>query len=304
MLSVLIPVYNYDASALIQELGRQARQLADEVEGFACELLVDDDASTDMVCEASNRAACAAVGGRYQRLAQNIGRAYLRNLLADQARGEWVLMIDCDAKIASPDFLSRYWADRLKADVICGALKNPPGPPRPGCELRYRYEKAAERQRSAAYRNRVPYSCFTTFNVMFRREVFIQIRFDSRCTEYGYEDALMGLMLKQHGKRVLHTDNALYHMGIDSNASFLEKTETALRVLSRLGEPMQSAAGASRVYHVLARLQVVRLVVYGFRHSRKLLRRNLLGKRPSLLLFQLYKIGYYAAYYAGQQRRV
>lgn len=301
MLSVLISIYNYDASALIIELGRQAQQLRKEIDGFACEMLVGDDASTDSVAEAANRKACQTVGAHYRRFEHNIGKAYLLNIFAEQARGGWLLMIDSDAKVVAPDFLRTYWEDRNKADVICGALKNPPGPAPEGCELRYRYEKAAERQRPAAYRNRVPYSCFTTFNVMFRSDVFNQIRFDSRCTEYGYEDTLMGLMLKQHGKSILHTDNALYHMGIDQNAQFLEKTEKSLRVLSRLGEPMQSTAGASRVYKFVDRCHLVRLVVWGFRHLRKSLRRNLLGHHPSLFCFQLYKTGYYAEYHAAQQ---
>lgn len=300
MLSILIPVFNYDASALIFELGRQGRDLASRVEGFEWELLVGDDASTDASLEAANCKATAAVGGTYCRVPQNIGQAYLRNLLSERAKGEWLLMIDSDARVAGPDFLERYWNDRNKADVICGALKNPPGPAPRGCELRYRYEKAAERQRTAAYRNRVPYTCFTAFNAMFRHDVFAAIRFDSRCTEYGYEDVLMGVMLQQYGKKILHTDNALYHMGIDRNASFLEKTETSLRVLSRLGEPMQSVAGASRVYKFMDRLGLVPVVAWGFRCICGLLRRNLLGRHPILFCFQLYKTGYYAEYHSRQ----
>ncbi len=294
MLSILIPVFNYDCSMLVMDLGYQAARLKSRTtEEFDYEIILADDASTDAAAVSANKKAIAAVHGRYIAQPDNMGRARTCNRLAREARMGFLLLMDCDAGVVADDFLARYWADRHLADVVCGALVNPPGRPRVGHELRYRYERAAEGRRPAAVRRQSPYANFTTFNVLFRRDVFTKVCFDERCVEYGYEDALMGLMFERAGISVAHTDNALMHMGIDTSISFLDKTETALRVLHRLGDPMQSHAGASRVCRRLQRYRLARPVAFAFRTLRGLMRANLLGRHPSVRLFQLYKLGYY-----------
>lgn len=296
MLSILIPTYNYNCAELIAGLAGQARRLKteDETGKFDFEIVVGDDASTDRPAATANKAAVAAAGGRYIGVARNVGRAFMLNTLARQAAGEFLLIIDCDARLCSSDFLQQYWNDRNKADVVCGALANPAPPPPAGHELRYRYEAAAARKRNSRYRNAHPYSAFSTFNVMLRRDVFLPAGFDERCIEYGYEDALLGLTLQQRGCSVWHTDNALIHDGIDSNASFLQKTEASLRTLFRLRGLMQQHAGTSRTFRLLRRFRLHRLAACLFGLGQRTLRRQLCGKHPSLFLFKLYKTGYYA----------
>lgn len=296
MLSILIPTYNYNCSELITGLAEQALQLKKEesTEHFDYEILVGDDASTDIPTIDANKEATLTTGGRYIRVPRNIGRASMRNTLARQATGKFILFIDCDARLCTKTFLKQYWHDRDRADVVCGALKSPDIPPPVGHELRYRYEIAAAKRRSADYRNAHSYMAFTTFNVMFRREVFLRTGFDERCIEYGYEDALLGLTLQQNGISVWHTDNALIHDGIDSNTSFLQKTEASLRTLSQLKGAMQQHAGASRAVQILNRFHLRHFTAYIFGACRQALWRQLSGKSPSLFLFKLYKIGYYA----------
>lgn len=293
MISILIPTRDFDCSGLARDLQRQCAELAEADAAFRYEVIVLDDGSAPAFAPKLKAEVEALPGCRVVRAEQNVGRASGRNLLADEARFAWLLFIDSDAEVCTPDFIRRYWAARDLADVVCGALRNPAPPPQTGHELRYRYEKAAERRRPATYRNAHPYDCFATFNVMFRASVFQTLRFDERCVDYGYEDALMGLMLRKRGFSIRHIDNPLVHTGIDSNADFLGKTETALRTLARLGEPMQSQAGAARLYTTLRRLHLAPAARAAFRGLCPLLRRNLLGRHPSLLLFQLYKAGFY-----------
>lgn len=304
MLSILIPIYNYDCSRLIKDLYHQCRALRQELgqEEFDYELVLADDASTNKKTERANREAAQKVGCRYITLTENVSRAKIRNILAREAKGDYLLFLDCDTGVANADFVRQYWADRNLAKVVCGNLRNPIGQAPRGCELRYRYECQAEVSRPTSVRRQTPYACFTTFSTLFHREVFDRVEFDERCTEYGYEDALMGLMLDKQGIPVAHTDNALFHNGIDSNASFLQKTETALRVLHRLGEPMQSAAGASRLTRRLDKVHLTPIVARLFQFVRGRMRHNLLGHRPSLLIFKLYKLGYYVAF-AIESRR-
>jgi len=294
MLSLIIPTYNYVCTTLVADLLRQAQELRRRDPAFDFEILVWDDASTD----ASTVEANAVTGGwertTFRILPRNVGRAVIRNRMAEAARGEWLLFIDCDAEVCREGFLESYWTGRTDADILCGGLLNPAGPPAPGHELRFRYEQKAMTQRSVEFRNRHPYFYFSTFNVMAARHVFARLRFDERCREYGYEDTLFGLQLRDAGFSIKHMDNPLVHLGIDLSAEFLSKTEAALRTLSRLGDPMQSVAGASKVTGWLQRLGLRGCAARMFRRRRAWLVRRLTGPRPSLKLFALYKVGYYA----------
>lgn len=294
MVSILIPTYNYDCSPLVGDLQRQAAELqAEEGEGFGYEILVFDDGSCAEHLERLRRGVETLPHCHVLTLGKNVGQAQGRNILVDAAHYDWCLLIDSDAAVCTEDFLHQYWEARHAADAVCGALRNPEMANCRGHELRYKYEKAAERRRTAAYRNRHPYEQFTAFNCMIRKSVFDTLRFDEKCREYGYEDALMGLQLREHGFTILHTDNALIHTGIDTNEAFLRKTDAALRTLQRLGEPMQGAAGPSRIYKRLRQLHIAHLAAAGFGILKPLLRRNLLSGHPSLFLFNVYKLGYY-----------
>lgn len=294
MISFLIPTYNYDCTTLVRDLQQQAiRFKAATGNAFDFEIIVSDDASSDTATWRKNGIINNWEGCRFIRQAENGGRARNLNALVEAARFEHVAIIDCDAAVCDEHFIRRYYEATHAADIVCGSLRNPPGPPPCGHELRYRYEQHGERHRSVRNRSKQPFARFCTFNVMIKKSVFGKVRFDERCTEYGYEDVLLGLELEKAGFSILHIDNPLVHTGIDDNASFLSKTETALRVLRRLGMPIQSHVGASRAARLLKRLGLLPSAAFLFHAFRRPLRKNLLGRRPSLLLFAFYKLGYY-----------
>lgn len=295
MISFLIPVFNYNCAELVRGLSEQAAAVKrQESHPFDFEIIVADDASTDETLKNMNRHSLSDIAGcRYIELGKNAGRAAIRNFLARQASFRQLVFIDCDAEICSKDFVLSYWNNRDKADIVCGSLKTPAPPPPVGHELRYAYEKAADKRRSTSYRRTHPYECFTTFNVMMNRKVFEKVMFDERCTEYGYEDALLGLMLERENFSIFHSDNALIHGGIDCSTSFIEKTEAALRTLHHIGEPMQSYAGTSRTARKLEKLKIKKTAAQLFLLFRDRLYGQLTGRHPSVFLFQLYKLGYY-----------
>ena len=293
MLSFLIPTYNYNCTTLVLTLYRQSCDLKSKMKGsFDFEIIVADDASPQeeyVTCyeQLSDYQEC-----RFIALAENYGRARIRNFLAHEARFDHLVFIDCDAEICTPDFVASYWQARTLGQVVCGSLRNPKSCPAGG-ELRYRYEKSAECQRTVAFRNAHPYTYFTTFNVMFQRAIFQKIGFDERCTEYGYEDALMGVMLEQNGYQVAHIDNPLVHNGIDPSAVYLSKIETSLGVLYKLGEPLHSASALVLLKRKLEAAGLKWVVSLGFSMCRKLLRKHLTGKHPSMSVLKFYKLGYY-----------
>lgn len=230
MLSILIPTYNEDCTALVTELQSQAAACLDG----HFEIIVGDDGSTCPDIRAAGRRLGGLEGVRYIEMANNVGRAKIRNYLADQSHGDYLLFIDSDARVCRHDFVARYVRAAKPGVVVCGSLVNVPTPPSPRYSLRFRYEASAARIRTLRYRRQHPYAQFTAFNCMIPREVFMAVRFNEHITDYGYEDALLGYKLKQRGIKVEQIDNQLVHTGLDTNEVFLDKTRRSLTTLRRL----------------------------------------------------------------------
>ena len=100
MLSILIPTYNCDCTRLVKELYSQA-----EHADVDYEIIVADDASPMVEHKMKNREINALPHCRLIELEENIGRARIRNRLADEARHEWLLFMDADAEVISDDFI-------------------------------------------------------------------------------------------------------------------------------------------------------------------------------------------------------
>ncbi|MDO4171107.1 MAG: glycosyltransferase family 2 protein [Prevotellaceae bacterium] len=293
MLSVLIPTYNYDCYLLADCMQRQLQASRRDYE-----LIVVEDGSDDVPSMMSNSRVAELPYCRYIRRKDNVGRAAIKNFLAREAKGDWLLYMDSDAAVTEIFYITRLLQAVDTAGtvgVIMGGLRHEKAMPSREVSLRHRYERAADRHRSAANRSRHPYRNVTSFNLCVRRDVMLDIPFDERCRNYGYEDALFGVMLKERGVEVLHIDNPLVHLGLEPNAVFLEKTETALRTLDSLGMRMLPYSHVGRTMQRLRRWRMAWAVRRMYSAFGGAMRRNLLGKRPCLTVFALYKLGYLCA---------
>ena len=287
MLSILIPTYNYDCTRLVRDLQVQAERL-----GIDYEIIVADDASPILDYRERNRAINALPHCRLVELPENVGRARIRNRLADEAQGEWLLFMDCDAEVISDSFISDYLA-HTDTDVVCGGLCHADTLPSPEVSLRYAYERRADKRRAARYREQRPYEQFTPFNFMIHREVFQSIRFDERITEYGHEDTLFGIALGNRKVKMRHIDNPLRHLGLECNSLFLEKTRAALRNLAAMECTMQGHSSLLKVYRLLHCARLTRCVARWYVKNEQSITARLKGETPPLRLFFLYKLGYY-----------
>lgn len=284
VLSILISVYNFDCRSLIQKL---LPLLPDH-----CEIVVADDASSDLQTKECNRALlerCKNV--RYWESANNLGRARIRNKLAQLAQGDWLLFLDCDAMPWRETFITDYLSEKDNADVICGGTKGMGQCPGNDVSLRFKYEKSYWEKHSAETRNRNPYDCFTPFNFMIRKGTFEEVMFDEGCLEYGHEDTLFGEALKRKGIRIKHIENPAIHTGLDTNKEFLRKTETALKSLLRVDPELKFNNRLTQTYLKLKRWHLIPLVLLWHAVAAKCEQKNLIGNNPSLLVFQLYKLG-------------
>lgn len=284
-LSVLIPTYNGDCRQQVTLLCRQAQQLP----GLKYEIIVADDGSTDRRMAELCREVEQLPGCRFIDRGVNSGRAAIRNFLAREAQYEWLLFMDCDMSIPSPDFV-RNFLDCQAHDMVYGGYIVGEGEK---SNLRYRYEKACEPQHRAEKRREHPFLHFHTCNFMVRREVMLAHPFDERFRHYGYEDVLFGRQLREAGISISHIDNPAGFFCFEDNAHFVSKTEEGLRTLYEFRDDLRGYSQMLTAVEggIIGRLQApIRL---WHRLFGQLERRNLCGPHPSLHVFKLYKLGYY-----------
>ena len=289
MLSILIPTYNYTCYKLVADLHQQA-----EILGIPYEIIVCEDGSRDRVSIIANHKIEELSHCRHVVNKQNQGQAITRNQLSLMAVYDWILFIDSDAQVVNPNFLSSYVDLIGKTDVIVGGLFHPNTNADPHCSLRFKYEKEADKTRGAAFRQQNPYGKFTAFNCLLRRSVFLCIKFDESCTQYGHEDTLFGLELQRRGISILHIDNPMLHTGIDTNEAFLQKTKTALATLLTLVNKMKGGSMLLDMYNRISRYHLAWALRLCYLLFGGLMRRNLLSAHPSLKIFSLYKLCYFS----------
>ena len=286
-LSILIPAYNHVCVELVSQLHQQAVAL-----GIDFEIIVADDESTSKACIETNRAISSLSNCRFIERKENAGRAAIRNFLAREARYAYILYIDCDMMVVSSGFLQCYLA-HLPAMVVDGGVTIFAKSPEQKQLLRYRYEKAEEPHHTAHERQKTPYQHLHTANLLIRRDIMLQHPFDERLRHYGYEDVLLGKTLHRNHIPITHIDNPLGFCTFEPNVDFVAKTEEGLRTLCEFRSDLR---GYSRLLtlvsgiHISAILWFIRL---WHRLFGAIERRNLCGSRPYLLVFKLYRLGYY-----------
>ena len=285
-LSILIPVYNWDCSQLIKDLHHQGLEL-----GVPYEIVIADDCSTDRLTADKNRENAECLENcRYFALEHNMGRAAIRNFLADNAKYDRLLFMDCDAAVRDTQFLKRYVDASDKAQVVCGGAIHPDEIPQKGVELRWVYEKNADKERSADFRSRNPYARFTPFSFLIERDLFMQIRFDESYAGYGYEDVQFGRELEKRGVSILHIDNPLVHLGLEKSEVYLEKTRQA--VLNAYGHKDEIGDSSLLLTHYnrVVKFRMRWLFRFIWKMLGKKMEKNLLGSTPNLRIFSLYKL--------------
>lgn len=287
MISVCIPIHNYDVLPLAKSIVAQDAEV---------ELVCIDDGSTPEFIE-RNRP--IEKMGKYIVLGENVGRARVRNLFLEHTQGDWLLFLDNDSEVPE-NFLETYHSTldtQPSFDVIVGGrIYDERGNNREH-GLRYLYGTRVESQ-TAAVRSQHPYKSFMTNNFVVRRSVLEQIGFDSRLCQYGHEDTLFGYRLEQQRVPILHIDNAVVNGYVETNEEFLQKTVEGVGSLVQIYSFMRDDADFCRSVRLLKAYEKVKkwhlqgLVLHIFRTIQKKLEKNFLsGNGLSLNKFNFYKLG-------------
>ena len=285
-LSILIPVYNWNVTELVNSLLAQQQHWPGPIE-----IILFDDKSREEF-QSLNRPLAQQPGVHYQELPRNVGRAAIRNQLAAAARHEWLLLLDNDSLLADSEFLARYAAARHQAAVLIGGTCYAAVPPAEATlYLRWHYGRVRE-ARPAVVRQAAPYGQLTINNALIRTDIFRHFPLDERLTGYGHEDTKFGEELAAARVPVLHLDNPVLHVGLESAAVFLAKSEQAVRNLAQVFRAEGTSADSRllRMALRLRRLGLGAVAAAGLRAAEPGLRRNLLSASPNLRAFDLLKL--------------
>ncbi len=291
MLSICIPIFNFDASALLSELSDQTKKL-----NFPSEIIVIDDGST--FHRESNIAACKTEN--YIQLDQNIGRSKIRNLFLKYAKFEYLLFLDCDAQIISKNFISNYINSIGANDslVVCGGRIYPEIKPKRKYLLRWEYGIKKESQ-PYLVRQQFSNKSFMTNNFLIQKKLLQQIKFDERLSSYGHEDTLFGYSLLKNNIKIAHIDNPILNGDVEENAVYLAKTEQGILNLIQITEYVNNAPELTQqirllhFYDILKKRKLTPIIRILFSLSGPLVKFLLTKGIFQLWMFDFYKLGYF-----------
>jgi glycosyltransferase involved in cell wall biosynthesis len=288
MISVLIPVYNYNVVALVTHIHTQL-QLCD----LPYEIIALDDASISDVVHVNNSLSNLEFTS-YIKSKTNLGRTNARQYLAEKASYEWLLFLDADVMPKTALFISNY----LKCtdsdyEAVYGGFAYHEDLPDSDYRLRWTYGKTHE-QISAKERNKRPYKVIISANFMIKKDIFIPINAQIEQKGYGF-DNFFGALLKMKTIKVFHIDNEVYHLGIETSKAYLNKKEKAAETLLLLYKSNRIESHQNDLLHLfitLKRYKLHHIFSWAYQLLKKPLQHNLLSTTPSMKLLQLYRITY------------
>ena len=287
MLSILIPIYNQPCLDLVKELARQALE-----ENILFEIICIDDFSLSFKEE--NQCIKSIPNCSYIELNENIGRSKIRNLLGEKAQYEYLLFLDCDSKVVHPNYINTYLKCLPQTQVVSGGRIYEDVPPKDTSYLlhwkygTYREPKPIDGQ------NQV----FMSNNFIIKKSILEQIPFHANITQYGHEDSLFQIDLRQRGYNVLFINNPIMHIGLETSTDFIKKVKLSTETLWKLyktGEINKQDCDKLKLlktYLTLKKHKCNGLLSLNYLLFQKLFEKNLSGKHPSLFILNIYKLCY------------
>lgn len=290
MLSILIPTYNTSVYELVKHLHNEATLL-----GIDFEICVGDDASTQYRDE--NNQVTALKNCSLCRAEQNNGRTYQRKLLANKANYNLLLFLDADVMPTTANFLANYLNKQPTLnEVVFGGYHYRASHER-NQSLRHRFGRQRE---YATVENRIqkPYKYIFSGNLFIQKQTYLQLAIPT-ANQYGM-DILFANALQQQNIKAIHINNTVDHLGLETNEVFLNKALQAvtLRYTHRhsINTPFEDSFQRLRKY------KADRLFSKSIQWLSPIFRKNLFSRKPNMLMFDLYRLGYYCTLHQEESK--
>ena len=288
MLSILIPTFNYNALPLAKILEQQALK-----SGIIFELLCIDDGSFSEKNN-KNQLINSLTNSKFFENKKNVGSKANRERLAEIAQYNWLLFIDADSKPKETNYLAKYISQINNSyDAIFGGIAYYPKQEGSSKSLRYKFGRNRE-EIDAKIRNKNPFKVITSANFIIKKLIFLKITDQRTPNIYGL-DYLFSLQLKEHNVRVKHINDEVYHLGLDTNSDFLNKTRKAVEALHytyKIKKIKKHNISLLSTYKIMTGFGLKAPFRWLFKKFKNKIEHNLIGKKPNLFLFDLYRLGY------------
>jgi glycosyltransferase involved in cell wall biosynthesis len=282
-LSILIPVYNYNVTSLVQTLAVQLTKTAKEGE-----IILLDDGSTSFVSE--NQLLQTIPFVSFHRNEKNEGRMVARQRLSELAQYDHFLFIDCDSDIIKDDFVSAYFNLIEKdAALVTGGRVYTTSPPT-DCKMMLHWKYGTKRESSKN-------AGFMSNNFLIKRELFNQLQSPVHLTSYGHEDSWWGIQFEQLGVQCKYINNPVLHAALEKADIFLLKSEAALANLLILEKNIDKRLLSKHIkiyrwYLRLSKAGLAGLYLFFEQPFHTYFRKNILSCKPGLLFFDCYRLAH------------
>lgn len=289
MLSILIPTYNYNVFPLVLELHEQCKRCEIEFE-----IIVLDDGSKTVFLE--NNDINAVKNCSYLVNRTNLGRASTINKLVKRSTFETILILEADAFPSKNNYIQLY-VNALKENpqAVFGGVIYAAKKPAKNTLLRWIYGNERE-SKSLAYRNQHPTDIVFSWNLIIQKQLFLANPFDTNITTYGFEDLVFLKKLKQSKVSILQIDNPCLHQNEELSTVFIEKSKTAVKNLVDLYQKNILTSGDSsllKAFELVEKIHFTSLMHLFYKTFENHMIKNLLSEKPTLILFDLYRLGYF-----------
>lgn len=291
MISICIPIYNFDVTPLVEELLKQIDDLRNEAE-----IVLIDDASENQFRRINSQLKDEC---KYIQLEKNIGRSKIRNRFLNYVKHKHLLFLDCDSKINKSEFLKNYTSSikNHPESVIYGGRIYPKKPANQNEKLAWKYGIKTE-SKPASIREKFPRKYFMTNNFIVPKKVLEKVKFDEHIIQYGYEDTLFGFELKRFNIPIVHINNAVLNGHLEENLIYLKKEEKAIQNLvyilsaGKNRKEIINEVKLVKTYYQLEKFEaIIRFSFWLMRYPIQWMVKNSI---ISLRLFNFYKLGYLA----------
>ena len=288
MLSILIPTYNYDVNPLVSELHKQCLEC-----GIEFQIIVFDDCSKQYLDEnqkINNLSKC-----QFFISDKNSGRTSTRNKLAHKADFKWLLFLDADVIPVNSDFISKYlsFIDEQYQVVFGGYCYDKDTKPKRECRFRYKYGKERE-EKTASERNLEPYKYIFSGNLLILKKTFLATNYPHKDAHYGM-DIYFAYQLFFNKTKILHIENPIYHLGLETNEIFFKKSILAVESRKKFlidCEQIEKISPLIKHYKTIKKYGLLPIAILFFKITEPILKKRIFNKNPSLFCFDIYRLGY------------
>ena len=291
MISICIPIYNFNVTILVEELLKQTKKVDVEAEV----ILIDDASKLEFrKVNSKFKKKCT-----YIQLEKNIGRSRIRNLFLTYVNHSYLLFLDCDGIINDSNFLNNYLEaiNKNPEAVICGGRVYPKNLTSKDEKLAWVYGTKRE-SKPASIRKISPQKYFMTNNFVIPRRVFETIKFDENITKYGYEDTIFGFELKKFNIPIIHVENTVFNGHLEKNAEFLRKEKEGIENLINILKTTSNKEELINEIKLLSTFKVLKPLNFIFKISFFLFKNTiqyLFNKSIiNIYLLDFYRLGYLA----------